>query len=286
MAGEVAQVLAHLGRARRAVQADHVDAEGLEGGQGRADLRAEQHGAGRLERHRDQQGHLDAGRLHGAPGAEDGGLGLEQVLRGLHDQGVRAAGQQALRVGLEAVAQGAVGDVAESGQLGARADRAQHPARASVASGEGVGGLPGDTGARLGQLEHPLGDVVLGHGRVVCAERVGLDAVHARVEVLLVHGADDVRPGDVEDLVAALELLEVLEGGLLGLEHGAHGSVGHHHTGGQRLSERGHTGPAVGGRGRRHRGHERAPSDATAVGFASPQDAGRRASRDERTPSG
>ncbi|WP_234390402.1 hypothetical protein, partial [Streptomyces sp. MMG1533] len=30
-----------------------------------------------------------------------------------------------------------------------------------------------------------------------------------------------------------------------------------HHTGGERVSECGHTGPAVGGRGRRHRGHEK-----------------------------
>ncbi|CAM5624457.1 hypothetical protein SAURM35S_07320 [Streptomyces aurantiogriseus] len=268
--GQVAQVFAHLGRARRAVQADHVDTEGLQRGQRGADLRAEQHGAGRLERHRDQQRHVDAGRLHRAPRAQDRRLRLEQVLRGLDDQGVRAAGEQALGVRLEAVAQRAVADVAEGGQLRAGSDRTQHPALAAVARAVLVGRLTGDAGARLGQLVHAVGDVVLGHGRVVRAEGVRLDAVHAGAEVRLVDGADDVRPGDVEDLVAALEVLEVLEGGLLGLEHGAHGPVGHHHTGGEGLTERGHTGPAVGGRGRRHRGHERAPSDATAVGFAAP----------------
>jgi hypothetical protein len=76
-------------------------------------------------------------------------------------------------------------------------------------------------------------------------------------EVLLVDRADDVRAGDVQDLVAAFEVLEVLEGGVLRLEHGAHRSVGDHHAGGEGLSERGHTGPAVGGRGQWRRGHER-----------------------------
>src|SRR5690606_17484982 len=103
--------------------------------------------------------------------------------------------------------------------------------------GVGVGGFAGDSGARLGQLEDALGDVVLGHRRVVGAEGVGLDAVHAGVEVRLVHGADDVGPGQVQDLVAALKVFEVLKSGVLGLEHGAHGSVGDDHTGGERLAE-------------------------------------------------
>ena len=285
VAGQIAQVFAHLGGAGGAVQADHVDAEGLQRGQRGADLRAEQHGAGGLEGHGDQQRYLDAGRLHGAAGAQDRRLRLEEVLGGLDDEGVGAAGEQALGVGLEAVAQGAVADVAEGGQLGAGADGAEDPALTAVAGGEVVGGLAGDAGAGLGQLVDAVGDVVLGHGGVVCAERVGLDAVDAGLEVGLVDRTDDVGPGEVEDLVAALEVLEVLEGGLLGLEHGAHRSVGHHHSGGQGLAERGHAGPAVGGRGRRHRGHERAPSDATAVGFASPRDARGTALRGVRTSS-
>ena len=42
--------------------------------------------------------------------------------------------------------------------------------------------------------------------------------------------------GDVEDLVAALEVLEVLERRILRLQHGAHRTAGHHHTGGERVS--------------------------------------------------
>jgi hypothetical protein len=41
--------------------------------------------------------------------------------------------------------------------------------------------------------------------------------------------ADDVRPGDGEDLVAALVLLEVVEAEVEALQHRAHRTVGHHH---------------------------------------------------------
>ncbi len=57
----------------------------------------------------------------------------------------------------------------------------QHPPPAAVAAGELVGHLAGDAGARLGQLVHAVGDLVLGHGRVVGAEGVHLHAVHARL---------------------------------------------------------------------------------------------------------
>ena len=67
------------------------------------------------------------------------------------------------------------------------------------------------------------------------------------VEVRGVHRADDVGAGGVEDLVAALELLEVLQGGVLGLEHRAHRAVGDHHTGGEGLAQGVGSGPTGGG---------------------------------------
>ena len=45
-----AQVLAHLGGTGGAVQADHLNAQGLEGCQRRADLRSQKHRAGGLDR--------------------------------------------------------------------------------------------------------------------------------------------------------------------------------------------------------------------------------------------
>jgi hypothetical protein len=56
---------------------------------------------------------------------------------------------------------------------------------------------------------------------------LGGDAVHPGRKVGVVDGPDDVRPGQVEDLVAALMAVEVAEGDGAGLEHGAHGPVGH-----------------------------------------------------------
>ncbi len=245
VAREVAQVLAHLGGAGRAVEPDHVDAEGFERGQRRADLGAQQHGAGRLEGQGAEHQEVAAHGLQGPPRAEHGGLGLQEVLGGLDDERVGAARDQALGVLLETVAQDRVGGVPQRRELGAGADGAEHPALLPGGLGEPVGGLAGDARAGLGQLVDPAGDVVLAEGGGVGSERVGLDAVHADREVLLVDRPDDVGARDVQDLVAAFEVLEVLKGGVLGLEHGAHGTVGHHHPGGERLTERCGSGPAV-----------------------------------------
>ena len=61
-------------------------------------------------------------------------------------------------------------------------------------------------------------------GQLVPKVFVSID-VRAGLEVALVDGEHDVRAGDVEDLVAALEILEVVEGEVLVLQHGAHGAV-------------------------------------------------------------
>ena len=86
---EVAQVLAHLGGPGCAVEADHVDSERLERGQGRCDLAAHEHRARGLNRHLDEDRQADARLDDGLLAAVDRGLGLEQVLRGLDQQSVR-----------------------------------------------------------------------------------------------------------------------------------------------------------------------------------------------------
>ena len=91
---QVAQVLAHLGRAGRAVQAEHVGLHRIERGQRGADLGAGQHPAGELHRHLHLQRHLDAGGLHGATRADHGGLGAEQVELRLDQDEVDAAVEQ------------------------------------------------------------------------------------------------------------------------------------------------------------------------------------------------
>jgi hypothetical protein len=89
-----------------------------------------------------------------------------------------------------------------------------------------VGGLPGQSCRRLGQLDDAIGDAVLAQRAEVGAETVGLDEVGTGGQVRLVDLTDDVRAGDVEDLVAALVALEVVETEVEALQHGAHRPVG------------------------------------------------------------
>ncbi len=230
--GQISEVLAHLPRAGRAVQPDHVDAERLQSGQRRPDLAAEQHHACGLDRHLHDDQRL--GRHLGCrpPGADDGRLRLQQVVAGLDDQRVGAAPQQSLGVGLVGVAQFAERDVAERGQLRARAHGAEHPARAA-GRGPAVGGHAGHPGRGQRELPGPVGDPVLTEVAEIGAERVGGDAIRARFEVGLVDRGHDVRPGHVQYLVAAFITGEIIDAGLAGLEHGAHRPVGHHHSLGQ-----------------------------------------------------
>ena len=118
--------------------------------------------------------------------------------------------------------------VAERGQLGARPDRAQHPAR-PLRRGPPVRRFPGDPGARLGQLGDPAGYPVLAQVAEVRAERVGGDAVDPGLEVAVMHRADHVRPGDVEDLVTAFVAVEIADGGRARLQHGPHRAIRHDH---------------------------------------------------------
>ena len=79
-------------------------------------------------------GSVDAGRGDGPLGADDRRLGLQQVLRGLDQHRVDAAGEQPGDLRLVGVAQRRVGDVPEGRQLGARA----RPSRAPSAAGPAV----------------------------------------------------------------------------------------------------------------------------------------------------
>ena len=94
---EEADRVAHVLGAGRAVQADDVDAERLERRQHGRDVGAEQHlAAVRQQRDRGLDRHRAARLGERLARAEDGGLDLEDVLRRLDDQQVRAAVDQAL----------------------------------------------------------------------------------------------------------------------------------------------------------------------------------------------
>ncbi len=208
--GQVAQVLGHLGGAGRAVQPDQVDAERLEGAQRRPDLGAQQHRSGGLDGDLGDDGQVRPGGRQRAPGAHDRGLGLEEVLRRLDEERVGAAGDQPGRLRLVRVAQVGVRRVAEGGQPGARSHRPQD-VPGVLRGGPAVGRLAGDPGAGECQLVDALADAVLSQVRQVGPEGVRLHGVAADREVGVVDVGDHVGAGGVEDLVAALVPLEVVQ---------------------------------------------------------------------------
>ena len=236
--GQVAQVLAHLGRAGGAVQADQVDPERLDRGQRRADLAAQQHGAGGLHGDVADDRHRLARLGHRPLRPDHRRLDLEQVLAGLDDQRVRAAGDQAGGVLLVRVAQ-------RARTRRARGWAAWCPARSSRAR---TGAAPGCSSASAASraIRAPASD----SSRIRCgmsysarlaqvgAEGVGLHAVRAGGQVGVVHSAHHVRPGDVEDLVAPLQPLEVVEGQVGGLQHRPHRPVGDEDPVGQHIQQR------------------------------------------------
>ena len=230
---QVAQMLAHLPRPGRAVEPDDVHPERLEGGQRGPDLAAEQHRPGRLDRHVRDQHDVGRGRGDRPPGPDDRGLGLQQVLAGFHDERVGPAAEQAGRVFLVGVAERREPDVPQRGQLCARPHGTQHPARAAGLRGRRRG-RPGEPGARFGQLADPVRDAVFTEIGEIGTERIRRDAVRAGRQVRVMNVADNVRAGNVQDLVTALVPLKIVQDRVAGLQHRAHGPIGHQYPAGQR----------------------------------------------------
>ena len=121
---EVAEVLAHLGGAGGAVDADDVGPHGVEGGERRADLGAGEHRAGELHGDLHLDRHLAAERGHGPPAADHPGLGAEQVELRLDEEHVDAALEEAAGLLLVGVAELGEADLA-------RARRTWCPGRSS-----------------------------------------------------------------------------------------------------------------------------------------------------------
>ena len=156
---------------------------------------------------------------------------MEEVLGGLDEDGIDASLNHAGDLYLIGIAQVGEWGVAQRGQFGPGTDRPEHPSPA-LRRRPGVGRRSGDDGAGTCEFEDAVLDVVLGEVREVRPEGVRLDAVDPDLEVGIVDGRDDVWPCDVEDFVAALITLKVVEGGVCCLEHCAHGAISDHDSGG------------------------------------------------------
>jgi len=156
--------------------------------------------------------------------AEHRRLRLQQVLAGLHQDGVDAALEHAGDLLPVGVPQRDVRRMSQRRQLRPRTDRPEHEPGLRRGA-ELVRLRAGQFGTRLGELEDPVRDVVLGQIGQIRPERVRLDRVDADLEIGAVHGAHDVRTGHVQDLVAALETGEIIQRRVLGLQHRAHRTV-------------------------------------------------------------
>ncbi len=224
-----------------------VGAERRQRGQGGPDLGAEQHAAGGFDGDLHLQRDLAAGVGHGPAAADDGGLGLEEVLDRLDDEQVDPALEQPGGGLLVAVALAGEGDLPEGGDLGARAEGTRHPGTA--------GGRPGRPDRVTGearrcgrQLAGPRGEPVFGQHPGERPEAVGFDHVAADVEEGPVQVGDHVRPGVHQHLVAALEghAAEIVGTEVSQLQVGPDGSVEDHHALAHRFQVGTHINPGGG----------------------------------------
>ena len=125
---------------------------------------------------------------------------------------------------LEHVPELGIGDVAEGGQLGAWPHRPDDPTR-RIRPAPAVRDLTGELCRPERQVVDAVLDAVLSKIGQVGAEGVGLDGIAPGLEIGVVNASHDVGPSGVEDLVAALESLEIVERQVGGLEHRAHRAV-------------------------------------------------------------
>ncbi len=177
--------------------------------------------------------------MHGVVGSGEGDLALEEVLAGLDEEDVDAAfdeGLALLHVGAE---HGVVSDVAERGELGSGANGAGDEAGA-VGSGEFIGYGAGELGGGKVQLAGALRDAELAQDEGGGPEGIRFDDVGAGGEVAAMDGGDDVRARDGEDLGAVLHLEIVVEGKIVALDGGSHGTVVDDDALGEEVEEGGH----------------------------------------------
>jgi hypothetical protein len=225
--GQVADVLAHLGGACRAVEADHVDGRIASMALSAAAISV----PGSMRPVSSMvtctwMGTSTAHLGHGCAAAVHRGLHTQQIELGLDDEQVDATLDQSDGLLLVEVAELRVPDLAERRELGARPDRSGHEpppiGRAHV-----VGDFACQPSRREVEFVHPLGHAVLGERHPERPEGVGLDHVRTGGVVVGMHLTDELGPGDAEQLVASFQRLapEVVGRQAALLQVGAGGAV-------------------------------------------------------------
>jgi len=218
--GHTADGVEHRLRPLAAVGPDHGDVPLLHRAHHVFRLVAVEGRAFLVEGERDDDGQLREGLDRG-----DRGPGLVERGHRLEQEQVHAAFDEAFRL-LAVGGDGLVeADVAEGlERLAQRSDRARH-------QGLALRGGPSDAGA----LAVDLGDLVLeavgAELEAVGPERVGLDDLRSRLDVLLVHALDEAGVGEVQLVEAPVHE------DAAGVQHRAHGAVAHDDTFGDALLE-------------------------------------------------
>ncbi len=115
---EDADGFAHVFGAGGAVQADDVNRQVFEDGDGGFDVGAEQHAPAGVEGHLALNRQVDAGLFKGFGDAVNGGFDLEDVLRGFDEKQVHPAANQTDGLLAEDIGQLIEGDVGEFGVIG------------------------------------------------------------------------------------------------------------------------------------------------------------------------
>jgi hypothetical protein len=155
------------------------------------------------------------------------------------------------------VARGRVVDVGRDGRGAVRrSQHAGHIARPGRIPGlELVRHRPRESRRGPVQLGHQRLHTVIGHGDAGGVERIGLQDVGARLQILPVDPRDDLRLGQHQKVVVAPEILGPVPEALsavvglaepMSLDHGAHGAIQDENSLGEYRLEPGHAGrPAL-----------------------------------------
>ncbi len=196
------------------------------------------------DRHRDHERQRLAGRLADLVDRDERGLRVQRVEDRLDEQDVGAAVDEPADLLGVRVLQLIEGDRAYRRVVDVRRDRQRPVGRPDRAGHEPgllrrarrvlVGRGPGEPRGGDVDLVHERLQAVVALGDGVRVERVGLDDVGARLEVLAVNAADHVRPRQHEHVAVALEVVrmpgellaaEVRLLELVALDHRAHRAV-------------------------------------------------------------
>ena len=227
--GKRADVVGHEFRPGGAVEPQVEEIAVLEGDGERLDGLPGQHGPHRLDgsAHRDRDPLLGRDRILELIDADQPRLHVARILRGLDQEVVDAALVQPARLRLVVIEQLLERHPAGDGDgLGGGTHRAGDEARLSFAPG-GVGLRPGQGRGGPVDLHRPFLKPVFGEDQRRPAERVRLQDVSAGLQVSAVDVPHQVGPGEVQHLVATLQIrtAEVLRRQMQVLQGGAHRAV-------------------------------------------------------------